>query len=232
MNLQILVWIFIAIFSLTAIITLLGITGVIKSIKDKYLNALFTALIIEVIGAVLGVFKGIDIENMQKIPEKIFEKTNLAETGDLHEDTQIIIEAINNSVKVDSLLFEIEKGQQALEDCKGNLSALDKDFYSYIIKLRNAMSQYPERSVNIFYQPDLKVKEYELLKQIFIILEEFENPNQVTDNEILEEWIAFKTRHGRAEQNKYHILEYDITLLVRDFLNKFYALESSRDSTM
>ena len=53
-------WIFIAIFSLTAIITLLGITGVIKTIKDNYLNALFTALILEVIAAVVLLFQNTD----------------------------------------------------------------------------------------------------------------------------------------------------------------------------
>lgn len=225
MNLQILVWIFFSIFSVTAIITLLGITGVIKTIKEKYLNALFTALIIEVIAAVIGVFKGMDIENMQNIPDRIFTETHLKASDDLHDDTYLIIEAIKKSEQVEALTVENEKAKQQLAECQGSLSALDKDFYSYIIKLRNAMAKYPERSINIYYQPEKKTNEYNLIKEIFIILDEFDNPNNVTSDDVLKQWVSFKTRHGRAEENKYHILEYDITLLVRDFLNKFYSLE-------
>lgn len=224
MNLQILFWIFIGIFSLTAIITLLGITGVIKSIKDKYLNALFGALIIEVVAAVVGVFKGIDIQEMTAIPETIFEKTALQHGNDIHEDTDLIIRAINDSEALKTYQTKAEDLELKLEECNGSLKELDKDFYSYIIKLRNAMNKYPERSININFQPDQKQAEYEMLKNIFIILDEFEDPNNVSIEEIKAEWLAFKTRHGRAEDNTYHILEYDITLLVRDFLNKFYPL--------
>lgn len=226
MNLQILIWIFFAIFSLTAIITLLGITNVIKSIKEKYLNALFTALIIEVIGAVIGVFKGVDFSKEYELPDKIYSETHLTSTNDIHDDTHAIIVAINNSNKVDSLQRIIDKVQIELNNCKGSLSALDKDFYSYIIKLRNAMTKYPERSINIYYQPEKKKAEYELLKNIFLILDAFEQPNEINQEDILNEWIEFKARHGRIENNKYHILEYDITLLVREFLNKFYSVES------
>lgn len=226
MNLQILVWIFFSIFSVTAIITLLGITGVIKTIKDKYLNALFTALILEVVAAVIGVFKGMDMQQMQNIPTRVFEETHLVATNNLHEDVHRIIEAIKKSEQVEYFKDEKEKVSQQLAECKGSLSALDKDFYSYIIRLRNAMANYPERSINIFYQPENKQEEYKLLKEIFIILDEFENPNSVSNVQVLNEWVAFKTRHGRAEVNKYHILEYDITLLVRDFLNKFYSLNN------
>lgn len=225
MNLQILIWIFFGIFSVTAIITLLGITGVIKTIKDKYLNALFTALILEVVAAVIGVFKGIDVQDMQNIPVRIFEETHLNATNNLHEDTHQIIEAIKRGEQIGPLMLENAKAKKELTECKGSLSALDKDFYSYIIKLRNAMTKYPERSINIYYQPDNKAEEYKLLREIFIILDKFDNPNTVTNQDVLNEWVAFKTRHGRAEENKYHILEYDITLLVRDFLNKFYSLQ-------
>lgn len=224
MNLQILFWIFIGIFSLTAIITLLGITGVIKTIKDKYLNALFGALIIEVVAAVIGVFKGIDIQEMTALPEEIFEETTLEHGDDIHEDTDLIIKAINDSKALECYQTKAAELELKLEECHGSLKELDKDFYSYIIKLRNAMNNYPERSININFQPDQKQAEYEMLKNVFIILDEFEDPNKVSTEEIKAEWLAFKTRHGRAEENTYHILEYDITLLVRDFLNKFYPL--------
>lgn len=49
----------ISIFLITAIVTLLGVTEIIP-IKSKYLTVLFSALIIELIGAVLGLFKATD----------------------------------------------------------------------------------------------------------------------------------------------------------------------------
>jgi hypothetical protein len=48
--------VFITIFVATAVTTLLGITNVI-TIRDGYLNTLFSALILEVIGAVIALFK-------------------------------------------------------------------------------------------------------------------------------------------------------------------------------
>jgi len=60
MEKQTLFWLFVGIFAVTAVITLLGITGVIKTIKEKYLNTLFTALILEVIAAVFLIFQGLD----------------------------------------------------------------------------------------------------------------------------------------------------------------------------
>lgn len=225
MNPQILIWIFIVIFSVTAIITLLGITGVIKTIKDKYLNALFAALILEVIAAVVGVFKGIDIEQQVQIPGKIFQSTQLDSSGDIHDDTRAIIDAVNKSCQVEVLQEKLAKTHSTLEECQGSLKELDKDFYSYIIKLRNAMKEYPERSININFRPQDKALEYGLLREIFIILNAFENPDNIDNEAIKNEWVDFKSRHGRADENKYHILEYDITLLVRDFLNKFYPLE-------
>jgi len=49
-------YIFLIVFSATALLTLLGITEVIF-INELYLNGLFGALIIELVGAVIGLFK-------------------------------------------------------------------------------------------------------------------------------------------------------------------------------
>ena len=51
-------WIFLSIFALTAVVTLLGILGM-APIKAEFLTKLFYLLIIEVVGAVIGLFKQI-----------------------------------------------------------------------------------------------------------------------------------------------------------------------------
>jgi hypothetical protein len=49
----------IAIFVATAILTLLGISGVV-AIEDRFLQVLFTALVVELVAAVVGLFKATD----------------------------------------------------------------------------------------------------------------------------------------------------------------------------
>lgn len=50
---------FLAIFVATAVVTLLGIIGVV-AIDDFYLKGLFGALLLELVGAIIGLFKGTD----------------------------------------------------------------------------------------------------------------------------------------------------------------------------
>jgi hypothetical protein len=50
---------FLAIFVLTALVTLLGIMGVVR-IEDFYLKGLFGALLLELVGAIIGLFRGTD----------------------------------------------------------------------------------------------------------------------------------------------------------------------------
>ncbi|WP_432695262.1 hypothetical protein ACQUQP_11975 [Marinobacterium sp. YM272] len=56
---EVLFYTVIIIFILTAAVTILGVTNVI-TIKSNYLDVLFTALIIELVGAVIGLFKATD----------------------------------------------------------------------------------------------------------------------------------------------------------------------------
>ena len=47
---------FLAIFAATALLTLLGVADVVK-IKEGYLNALFTGLILQLVAAIVGLFR-------------------------------------------------------------------------------------------------------------------------------------------------------------------------------
>jgi hypothetical protein len=65
---KVLSYVFLGIFVVTAIITLLGITGSgYVTIKEGYLNKLFYSLIVEVIGGIVALFK---LQVLKK-PEKV-----------------------------------------------------------------------------------------------------------------------------------------------------------------
>lgn len=68
---------FIVIFILTAAVTLLGITNVI-SIKDKYLGPLCAALLIELVGSVIGIYRKVDFfdDNNKSLDDNPFKSLN------------------------------------------------------------------------------------------------------------------------------------------------------------
>ena len=61
---------FLGIFIVTAIVTLLGITKVII-IDDKYLTPLFTALIIELVGTVIAMYRGVNFFDENEMNQKV-----------------------------------------------------------------------------------------------------------------------------------------------------------------
>ncbi len=230
MNVQILFYTFIVIFGITAVITILGITGVIKTIHKKYLNALFTALIIEVIGAVIGVFKSADFFQEGQIPEKIYTETFIEPSGDYHDDLFRIITELNHvedyeHVSTTNTELELELDQCILDYNRltDDLNRLDKNFYVYIIKLRNAMNEFGG-SINICFKPEQKQEIYDLLQEILIVLnpESFESTEIDKYKQVQSAWSTFKEAHGRTDASL--VLEYDIVMLVRDYLNMSYPV--------
>ena len=230
MNIQILFYTFIAIFGITAVITILGITGVIKTINKRYLNALFSALIIEVIGAVIGVFKSADFTQEGKIPEQIYTQTSLASSGDYHNDLFQIITKLQSAEDYDdvsskNVALELELDQCISDNNRLNddLDRLDKNFYVYVIKLRSEMNDLGG-SINICYEPEKKKEVYKLLEKILIVLkpELFSADGEDQLVQVRNAWSKFKLAHGRTESSL--VLEYDIVMLVRDYLNMTYPM--------
>ena len=82
MNTKVLFYVFIVIFSVTAVITLLGIIGYVN-IKEGYLNKLFYSLIIEVIGGIVALFK---TEILNK-PKKVKLRFDIEDEYDIHSVT-------------------------------------------------------------------------------------------------------------------------------------------------
>jgi len=179
-------WIFIIIFSITAIVTLLGITGVIKTIKERYLNALFTALILEVIGAVVILFRQVDFnEDVNNGPclENVISRAGLAaqipEGVDLDD---FLVQQLENggnlasaSAMKDSLSEMLANTQASLSEKQEKILQLEADMdrmgqrvYSKITRLHEIIPTYGSTiNLNWDYQDGSKDEVYELLIGIF-----------------------------------------------------------------
>jgi hypothetical protein len=70
---------FLLIFVATATITLLGILRIVH-IDDFYLRGLFSAFLVELGGAVIGLFKKVDFFTNSDAPEKESDNTNIAKS--------------------------------------------------------------------------------------------------------------------------------------------------------
>jgi hypothetical protein len=82
----ILFFIFIGIFAAAAVITLLGVAGKLQ-VRDAYLKALFSALLLGLVAAVIGLFKNFDFSEPRQGPiTRIADVTN----KDLTLDEQMI----------------------------------------------------------------------------------------------------------------------------------------------
>jgi hypothetical protein len=83
MNVKVLFYVFVVIFSVTALITLLGIIGYVD-IKTGYLDKLFYSLIVEVVGGIVALFK---TEILNK-PKKVKLRFDIADEYDIHSVTK------------------------------------------------------------------------------------------------------------------------------------------------
>ena len=234
MEKQTLFWLFIGIFAITAIITLLGITGVIKTIKEKYLNTLFTALILEVIAAVFLLFQGFNFTEDRADLSAIISKSGLSppEKVELQED--FIVQKLAEIPKLQKLGAENEQLKKTiaeknseLEKIKGDAGRYDQNFYSNIIKLDDAIAAYPGKSINIGFQPQKKEAVYQLLVKIFGDLGKIRdgdavfNTNQKVNKPLVRKvYRDFRASYGRIglDDAKVFLDEYDVSQLVKYYL--------------
>ena len=242
MEKQTLFYLFVGIFAVTAVITLLGITGVIKTIKDKYLNVLFTALILEVIAAVFLIFRGLDFTETPVNLSAIITKSGLSPPKDAKEQESFIIQKLTEIPQLKKLTVENEQLKNSLaakdkeiEKIKGDVSRFDQNFYSNIIKLDDAISAY-DGNINIGYQPRKKAAVYELLGNIFkksgIIKDgdgTYDAENKINKLELRKKYYNFKRSYGQGVTNeegaiifddsKLFLGGYDVSQMVKRYLS-------------
>lgn len=237
MEIKTIIWIFIGIFSLTAIITLLGITNVLKGIKEKYLNKLFYTLIIEVVIAVVAVFKGVDFNQEGISMATILHKAKLADTFESEDDrADYIIEQLKQSSKIPELVGKLtaaEVEQQAqlsknnnlklqLDSCGKSLNKIEKSFYSKIIKLREQISNY-SGFINLKYRPQEKTEVFAILKDIFEILGVLKDGEEdIASIQAL--YKQFELDYGLYKEGELIVTEYETSILIRAYLKKVYPV--------
>ncbi|MAC96737.1 MAG: hypothetical protein CMC96_14695 [Flavobacteriales bacterium] len=231
MEIRTIIWIFITIFSITAIITLLGITNIIKGIREKYLDKLFYTLIIEVVIAVIAVFQGIDF-NKESIQLKAVIKSAeiKKEFNNEVEEASFIVERLKESLRVPDLEVKLKKVQkqnisleEELDSCSLSLSQIEKSFYSKISKLRDMISYY-SGSINLNYKAEEKQKVFRTLEDIFEILGYLKDGDSENIKALQSQYKQFEKRNGVHKRGELIITEFETTLLIREYLNKFYPI--------
>lgn len=234
MEKQTLFWLFIGIFAVTAIITLLGITGVIKTIKEKYLNTLFTALILEVVAAVFLLFQGFNFKEDSVNLSAIISKAGLSPPDKMELQEDFIINNLAEIPKLKKITAENEQLKQTLSEKEEELAKIradagrfDQNFYSNIIKLDDAIAVYPGKNINIGFQPEKKEAVYQLLVKIFGDLGKIQDGDAVFDKEqkvnkplVRKVYTDFRASYGRIILNdgKVFLDEYDVSQLVKYYL--------------
>lgn len=228
-------WTFIGIFSITAIITLLGITGVLKSIKERYLNVLFTSLILEVVAAVLILFKSTDFTSGANY-SSLFEKAGIADESALADPEGYILSKLSENSKNsdaqeqrDSLSQLLAQSRKLLEDCEGEVGQLDKSFFTKMSRLRILMYDF-DGFITLNYKENGKKEVYKLLASIFESLQKvpsekdlFTPDNEVKTEELKRLYSTYKKSYISLPEEKKHeyfiIFQSDFAKMLRDYLD-------------
>jgi hypothetical protein len=241
MELKTIIWVFIIIFSVTAIITLLGITNVIKGIKENYLNKLFYTLIIEVVIAVVAVFKGVDFNDQSISIHSVSERANISNEFDTDEKlADYLVEQLKSCTlipplqtdtqRLNSKLKEIRTINQnlteSLNNCGENLSQSEKSFYSIIGKLRSEIINY-RGSINLKFKADNKEEVFKLLASIFEVLGKLEDGDQNDKKVLQNKFRYFKEAYKADESERFIITEFDTSMLIRAYLNQIYPVSGN-----
>ena len=235
----VLFWVFIGIFSITAIITLLGITGVLKNIKEGYLKVLFTSLIIEVVAAVLVLFNSTDILNSNEGKVNFSGLIQQAGFKESIKDTDAKIFILDKlkahknlkikSKKVDSLTVLLRKLKLEISNYKTEITQLNKSFYTKASRLKGLLNEF-DGFINIAYNPKDKKEVYEVLAEIFNALQKVESAEELQledgtlNNTVIRKMYSnFKRGYIALEEEKeaqyFYIFQSDIVQMIQAYLN-------------
>lgn len=227
---------FISIFAVTAVITLLGITGVIKTIKDKYLNALFTALILEVVAAVFILFNNYDFSDSKVDLNGIISSAGIDPPTDASLSKGFIVDGLKKSLQVDSLKSslrtlteELNLSKKEIENLENLKATEGQGFYGSINFLHQKINEYKRtgngRSINITHDVESKQKVFEKILSILSDLGFVREGDGTTDltgvidkYAVRKKYESFKRRYTLEEENLRFIEEYDLTQMIRSKL--------------
>lgn len=234
-------YLFIGIFSITAIITLLGITGVLKNIKDKYLNALFSALILEVVAAVIFSYKQMDFAcDSEMLLDKFIAKTSRVDLQSKSDKVDYLEEIITeyHAIKpeYESLSLKMIDLETKLENCNLELTEVDKTYYMKIIKLRKiTRNEMDGTSINLIFNQGNKKDVFLILEQIFTTLGKIDPHMEMSDSYLTNTYIKFLKQYGLQEKlistneegayTGVYLTDYATSIMIRAYLEKFYPVK-------
>ncbi len=252
MEQQVLFWIFVVIFSATAIITLLGITNLIQ-IKANFLNALFTALILEVVAAIIVVFQSFNFndEGQSLNLNDLIKEANLAGQLQPRQTPEaFIIAKLKESEKLAILNEQLEFAQKqadslmvVLENCEGqtgsireDLNKYERSFYGKVTRLREMITKYGG-VINIAFQEQDKEDVFKLLIGIFTDLGKVTNQTPIYEDNAQSKvnyttlknmYRFFRQEHGRPveDKNYIYITEFDTVLMIQEYLKLIAPVEN------
>ena len=244
MEQRVLFWIFVTIFSVTAILTFLGITNVLK-INKNYLTAMFSALILEVIAAVVLVFQSFNYAAPDPVDlDGLIAEASISSTpGPRQNAESFLIEKLQESEQVPQLSVQVDSLLEVLKNCEGqskiiqgNLDELEKTFYIKIKRLRDLINKY-DGVINLAFRDSEKSQVYQLLIEIYTNLGMVSNGTPIYANaerkEINYQTVRnmhkkFKLDHDVPvpEDRFLYVTEYDTILMIRDYLAVISPIES------
>ena len=195
------------------------------------MNALFTALILEVIAAIILVFNGADLNGENLTFAGIIEDAQIDRSfPDENSCKTFVMGSLRDAIRVpvldtelDSLRKENADLGELLETCQGDLTEMDNSFYSKVFKLRNMITKWGG-SINLDFEESKKGEVFDILEEIFGILGRLTDSEEITNKVIKREYNQFEVRNGRYEENEVIISEFETTLLIREYLNKFHPI--------
>ena len=212
-------------FLCTGIVTLLGIIQKV-SIEKRYLNGLFSALILELVAAVLYLFSNTDFF-AKKIPvdDCLMAKSEVPKA--FHDKSKAELVHLLNTYgddlkKLEEYGTEIERLKESMADfegCKNELNRLQKQF---LVKMANLNSKISEwgTSVNFRWNPEDK-KELALMLQEALKEIGFMSQQEVPNND---PEVAYQLLVRYQNERKFYkvgFLTSDvIALIIRDYLSR------------
>jgi len=206
---------------------------VIKSIKEKYLNTLFTALILEVIAAVFLIFKGFDFAENKIDLAAIISDAGLTAPTEAEKHEGFIVDQLASTLTIPQLQADNTQLQNNLTDKEKLIAALEEanrdkgtSFYSTITELDHKIDFYKEnglgRSINLLFEPSEKEDVYKHLVTTFGYIDKISEGDgsinadkTVNKSRIQKIYSQFKATYSADSTRFYYISEYDLSQMVK-----------------
>lgn len=228
-------YIFIGVFAITALLTLAGISGLLK-MEEKYLKPLYRLLLLEVVAFILAFMTQTYLNRDEIDHKRIANKAGLTGTPPLiSDDLEEWIEMhFERSATYDEVSQRSERLRQEYDrlvtECNGKNGNCPNQFHQDIHELIGFLPQY-NGSINLDFEAKEKEKVYLVLANLLNQLERIEKKDSFSDRKqtkpnykrIRDTYYNFRQFHRADEiskERRYFILPSDIGFLMQEYANR------------